>query len=92
MKTRNLLPKMGGGSLHLEFKKCGKSNCRCVSGLRHGPYFSILFRSNRRLKKVYVPLQQVSAVLNDLREWKERRSELKQLRLELKELRNGFRS
>ena len=38
-KNVEMLPKKPIGSLHLEFKKCGRPNCRCTRDLLHGPYF-----------------------------------------------------
>lgn len=57
------LPKMLTGSLHLEFKKCGRSNCRCQRGALHGPYFYHHWREGGRQKKHYVPRSAVVPAL-----------------------------
>jgi hypothetical protein len=61
MKTRNekMLPKILRGSVHRQFKKCGKSNCKCFSGELHGPYFYHFIRSNGKLKKRYLKAEEV---------------------------------
>lgn len=61
-KNANLLPKKPVGSLHLEFKKCGRPNCRCGRGLLHGPYVYRHRRENGRQKKEYVPMRRLSEV------------------------------
>ena len=64
-KTENPLPKVDllKGSLHLENKRCGKPNCRCVRGYRHGPFFYRHWRDRGRQKKTYVPREKVAQVL-----------------------------
>ena len=44
----------GGRTLRLEYVKCGKSNCRCVSGQGHGPYWYAYYRVGGRLKSEYI--------------------------------------
>src|SRR5690242_2086777 len=61
-KIAERLPKMAVGSLHLEFKKCGRANCRCQRGFLHGPYVYRHRRQQRRQKKEYVPMRRLSEV------------------------------
>lgn len=60
MKTIGLLPKIhiDEGSLQSEWKRCGKSNCRCVHGSLHGPYWYRHWREEGRQRKRYVPRDQ----------------------------------
>lgn len=44
------------GSVHLEFKRCGKPTCRCSQGLLHGPYAYHRWRAGRVQRKAYVPM------------------------------------
>jgi len=64
-KTEILLPKVDllKGSLHLENKRCGKPNCRCVRGYFHGPFFYRHWRQGGRQKKAYVRQENVADVL-----------------------------
>ena len=48
----------GGDSRHYsyrqEYRKCGKSSCRCARGALHGPYLVAYYREGKRLKKRYL--------------------------------------
>ena len=52
------------GSLHLEPKSCGKPNCRCQRGFRHGPYVVRRWRENGRQRKQYVRQENVAEMLS----------------------------
>lgn len=57
MNLLKTLPKKAGiGTVHLEFKRCGKPVCRCGRGLLHGPYAYHHWRERGRQKKGYVPM------------------------------------
>ena len=62
MKTFDSLPRSDPqrGSLHLEWKRCGKADCRCGGGALHGPYWYRHFREDGRQRKQYVPVQRVA--------------------------------
>ncbi len=64
--TANSLPKTDflKGSLHLETKRCGKPNCRCQRGFRHGPYFYRRWRQGGRQRKEYVRQENVAETLS----------------------------
>lgn len=55
-KGPTALPKMPSlrGSIHIEFKRCGRARCRCNNGQRHGPYLYRYFRLGGKLHKRYV--------------------------------------
>jgi hypothetical protein len=64
-KRADALPKMieVGSTFHLEMKRCGKENCRCVTlDQLHGPYAYVLVREMGRLRKRYVRQADVPAV------------------------------
>lgn len=61
-----------GGSLHkivtipthrfavcAQYVKCGKPNCKCVSGQSHGPYFASFWKEDGRIRKRYIRLADV---------------------------------
>ena len=60
------------GYLVAQQVRCGKPNCRCARGEKHGPYWYLVYRRIKggrwRQRKVYVPRDQVSAV----KSWLER--------------------
>jgi Family of unknown function (DUF6788) len=62
MKRGEPLPKITG-SLHLEFKSCGRRQCRCQRGLLHGPYVYQHWREHGRQRKAYVQMQRLGEVL-----------------------------
>jgi len=67
VKTENLFPKsQSPGSLHLEFKRCGKPRCKCVQGLLHGPYIYRRWRESGRLRRQYVPMTKLGVALVEI--------------------------
>ena len=64
MNFLETLPKMASvGSVHLEFKRCGKPKCRCCWGLLHGPYVYRHWRELGRQKKAYIPMTSLNKTL-----------------------------
>jgi hypothetical protein len=57
------------GSLHLEWRRCGKASCRCVRGALHGPYVVRRWREHGKQRKVYVPRQRVEEVTAGIVAW-----------------------
>jgi hypothetical protein len=77
-KTENLLPTKAHpsaqdtsagrapflpGSLHPEWRRCGKPNCRCARGLLHGPYYVRRWRQGGKQRKALVKPEDVAEVL-----------------------------
>jgi hypothetical protein len=62
-KTENMLPKMLSGSVHKEFKKCGKPNCKCITGELHGPYYYHFVRAGGELRKRYLKASEVEPTI-----------------------------
>jgi hypothetical protein len=72
MNNHEKLPKTPGiGSLHLEYKRCGKPTCRCCRGLLHGPYAYLHRRDRGSQKKTYVPMASLSKAFEDIGRQKE---------------------
>jgi hypothetical protein len=61
----NPLPKIAPlrGSLHLEWKRCGRATCRCRDGNLHGPYYARHWWERGRQRKAYVRARDVVATL-----------------------------
>jgi hypothetical protein len=92
-QTCQSLPKIGPlrGSLHVEWKRCGKASCRCAGGALHGPFF---YRHERRegcQHKIYVPAAQVEQVRAGLTEWRRLHPPARSTRMMLTELRRLLR-
>jgi hypothetical protein len=58
------------GSLHQERKQCGTPGCRCAQGRLHGPYWVRRWREDGRLRRAYVPRDQVAQVRAAITEWR----------------------
>lgn len=56
------------GSLHLEFKRCGKPNCRCNDGQLHGPYVYRRWREGGRQRRQHIQISKLATWLIALEE------------------------
>jgi hypothetical protein len=50
---------MLNGAICAQYKKCGKSNCKCSRGELHGPYYYRFMWLGGRVIKSYVKLKDV---------------------------------
>jgi hypothetical protein len=75
------------GSLHLEWKRCGKPACRCTRGQLHGPYIYRRWREGARQRKAYVPADDVLSTLLAIAARRHRSDEVKELEQALKRAR-----
>ena len=67
MNSDKTLPKnISPGSLHLEWKTCGRACCRCTQGLLHGPYAYLHRRHGPRQIKAYVAMRDLAQVIEEL--------------------------
>lgn len=55
-KTENPLPKIQPlpGAVCVQWRRCGKGNCRCRHGSQHGPYYFLFWREGSTLRKRYI--------------------------------------
>ena len=62
-QLKNIEPMMLRGSLIKSYKKCGKPNCKCISGRGHGPKFYLsVSMPNTRPIMIYIPIKQKQVV------------------------------
>lgn len=61
-KHAKALPKNSVGAVALQSVRCGKPTCRCASGTLHGPYAYLFWREGGRLRKRYLPADEVAGV------------------------------
>jgi hypothetical protein len=61
-ETQKMLPKTMPGTVHAQFIRCGKPNCKCVRGELHGAYYYHFVRVGGRLQKRYLKTWEVEAV------------------------------
>jgi hypothetical protein len=50
------------GVVCVQWKRCGRPNCRCARGQLHGPYHCRFWREGGKLKKAYVRRADVAQV------------------------------
>ena len=86
-KTDETLPKTIG-SLQLEFKRCGRPNCRCARGMLHGPYVYRHWREQGRQRKKYVPMHRLSEIALEMERQRAGVARPGHIRRVLKELEN----
>ncbi len=82
-----LLPKIPtSGSIHVEFKRCGKPTCRCMNGHLHGPYFYHHFREGYTQRKLYIAPESLIDKLSELEGQKALEINLSEMNRVVKEL------
>jgi hypothetical protein len=75
------------GSLQSELKACGKDGCRCARGELHGPYWSLRWREDGRLRRRYVRPSELERVQTAIDEWRRLHPPAYAARQQLAELR-----
>jgi hypothetical protein len=61
-KTQKVLPKMMAGTVHAQYVRCGKQNCKCGRGELHGAYFYHFVRVGGKLRKRYLKAVEVEQI------------------------------
>ena len=79
------------GSLQSERKACGRPNCRCTRGELHGPYWSLRWREDGRLRRRYVRPSELERVQTAIDEWRRLHPPADRVRRELAALRRLLR-
>ncbi len=74
-KTQTVLPKMMTGTVHTQYVRCGKQNCKCARGELHGAYFYHFVRVGGKLRKRYLKAVEVEKIKEScaLRQQQEKR-------------------
>lgn len=86
MENANSLPKMLPGAVCVQWKRCGKSACRCAAGKPHGPYFYRFYREEGLLRKAYVRKADLDRVRLQCLARRQERGRRKAAMIELREL------
>lgn len=82
-----MLPKIRtSGSIHAEYKRCGKQTCRCAKGKLHGPYFYHHFRQHGVQRKRYIAIDDLGDAITCLEQQKYREINIHQMTLAIKEI------
>lgn len=64
------------GEICTQLTRCGKANCRCNFGQYHGPYHYRVWRDGSRVRKAYVPRDEVERVSQACSAYKTYRKQL----------------
>lgn len=90
-----MLPKMMPGTVHIQFVRCGKVNCKCSRGELHGAYYYHFVRIDGKLCKRYLKANTVEELQRACnlrqREEKKQRIESGAAWKQLRELRASLR-
>ena len=89
MKSAHLLPKAIKGSIQLQWKRCGRKNCRCSEGYLHGPYIVRLLACRWQAKTALCATSGAAETLTALDQAKAKQSSIRTLRLELREIQHA---
>jgi hypothetical protein len=90
-KIPNSLPKIQllPGAVCVQWKRCGKANCKCAKGELHGGYYYHFFYVRGKLHKKYVKKADVMQTKAACLAYRTNRQEMRQL---IKESLNDWRS
>jgi hypothetical protein len=73
-KSGGVFPKITPlpGSLHAEYKRCGRATCRCArtDGGSHGPYWYRRWWQEGRLRRRYVPARELDRTRTMIEEYR----------------------
>jgi hypothetical protein len=78
------------GSIETQFKRCGRSNCKCSKGELHGPYYLRRWQRCGKRRSKYVKKSDVSATFQACLEYKRDRQETRELIREINETGNSM--
>lgn len=69
------------GTIQSRWNVCGKQNCKCKRGEKHGPYPYLAFSSNEKGKmiSVFIPEDDVPDIENRLKNFQNLREDLEKL-------------
>jgi len=74
------------GLPHEVFRRCGKSNCRCATGQRHGPYPALSVNKDGRQRIVMVKRDDAVVILEQARRYRHYQETLATIRRINKEI------
>ncbi len=69
-ELKRLAPALLFGSVSSTYRTCGKAECVCHRGERHGPYLHVSYRQDGRTKSYYVPAELHDQVTAGAQAWK----------------------
>ena len=73
------------GGILTQFKQCGRSNCKCVNGSLHGPYYYRVWMVRGERVKKYVKKSELSAVQAGINERRRQLAEVRRINQQAKQ-------
>ena len=73
---------MVSGSLVEQYVTCGKSNCRCARGQKHGPLYYLYWKEQGRSRSLYVPRERVGELRRQIQNYRKFQEKLTELLLQ----------
>lgn len=80
------------GEICAQFIRCGKANCRCELGRRHGPYYYRVWREGAHVHKVYVRRTDLDSVRQACEAYRRYQQTLRDSRLRREDLSRNIQS
>ncbi len=62
---------MLSGSLVQQYVTCGKLNCRCTRGQKHGPLYYLYWKEQGRSRSLYVPRHRVGELRRQIQNYRQ---------------------
>jgi hypothetical protein len=85
-KSESFTPKIEPlrGGILIQFKRCGRSNCKCINGSLHGPYYYRVWMVRGIRFKSYVRKADFDRIKAGIEAFQAQRREQQQERAEIK--------
>lgn len=79
------------GSVVRQYVRCGKKNCHCVQGERHGPYYVWIWWEGGKRRRRYLKAHEVASFQAACQSHRAQRRMLRDYKLQLAEFRRARR-
>ncbi|MEA3307665.1 MAG: DUF6788 family protein [Elusimicrobiota bacterium] len=67
------------GCIHLRYTSCGKGNCKCMRGEKHGPFVYVTIRVNGKIIQRYAGKTKDKALLKKIKNYRDYKNKLNRL-------------
>jgi hypothetical protein len=87
-KSKEISPKIQPirGSLMTQYKRCGRDNCRCANGCKHGPFFYHVWYVQGIRYKTYVKKPDFDRIKAGIEAFQAQKREKQQFKAEIKSI------
>lgn len=84
-KSKEISPKIQPirGSLMAQYKRCGRGNCRCANGFKHGPFFYHVWYVQGTRYKSYVKKADLDRINTGIEAFQAQKREQQQSKAEI---------